>query len=216
MSESANHRDPPSPRRDAKANPSAASTTTERLLEAALQAFAAKGYKATTVDEIGQAAGVTGPAIYRHFRGKEGLFSAVWQWAAGETISEAIEATKKMLPEDAADTLLRAHAYMTAHHPEWIRIWITARATLPADLHEVALEQENAYLTRWREVVAGLRPDLGRAEQHDLVGLARGAATASAWFGSDLPPERRQELAVDAGWAVLRLTAKRWGTSRRG
>jgi hypothetical protein len=56
--------------------------TVERILEAALHAFAAKGYRATTLDSIGRAAGVTGPAIYRHFAGKQELYLAVREWAA--------------------------------------------------------------------------------------------------------------------------------------
>ncbi len=46
----------------------------ERLLKAAAALFARKGYAATTVREIVEAAGVTKPVLYYYFRSKEGLF----------------------------------------------------------------------------------------------------------------------------------------------
>jgi TetR/AcrR family transcriptional regulator len=46
----------------------------ERLLKSAATLFARKGYAATTVREIVEAAGVTKPVLYYYFRSKEGLF----------------------------------------------------------------------------------------------------------------------------------------------
>lgn len=45
-----------------------------RLLEAALDCFNRKGYAATTVQEIVEAAGVTKPALYYYFSSKEGIY----------------------------------------------------------------------------------------------------------------------------------------------
>jgi len=49
----------------------------ERLLRAATVLFARKGYAATTVREIVEAAGVTKPVLYYYFHSKEGLFQAL-------------------------------------------------------------------------------------------------------------------------------------------
>ncbi len=46
----------------------------DRLLEAAISLFARKGYHATSVREIVEAAGVTKPVLYYWFRSKEGVF----------------------------------------------------------------------------------------------------------------------------------------------
>ncbi|MDH3944602.1 MAG: TetR family transcriptional regulator [Anaerolineae bacterium] len=51
--------------------------TRENLLSAALRVFSQKGYSATRLDDIAQAAGVTRGAIYHHFGGKEELFMAL-------------------------------------------------------------------------------------------------------------------------------------------
>lgn len=46
----------------------------QRLLQAASELFAQKGYAATTVREIVAAAGVTKPVVYYYFGSKEGLY----------------------------------------------------------------------------------------------------------------------------------------------
>jgi AcrR family transcriptional regulator len=174
----------------------------ERILEAALQAFATKGYKATTLDSIGRAAGVTGPAIYRHFAGKQELYLAVREWAAAAQITEAMARAEALPPALAARELLKAHAHVAANRPEWVRIWLTGHDDLPKGL-AATRAHERAYNERWRTVVAALRPDLPPAKQAELVSLVRGAATATVWFGSTLPPEDREAMLVQAGLAVL-------------
>jgi len=48
-----------------------------RLFLAAIRLFGAKGYAATSVRDIVQAAGVTAPTLYHHFGNKEGLYLAI-------------------------------------------------------------------------------------------------------------------------------------------
>lgn len=49
----------------------------EALMKAALNLFTRRGYAATTVRELVEAAGVTKPVLYYHFGSKEGLFLAL-------------------------------------------------------------------------------------------------------------------------------------------
>lgn len=49
----------------------------QRLLDAALQLFSSKGYAATSVRELVEAAGVTKPVLYYYFKNKEGLYLAL-------------------------------------------------------------------------------------------------------------------------------------------
>lgn len=53
----------------------------ERLLQAATEVFAQKGYATATVREIVEAAGVTKPVLYYYFGSKEGLYLALMQEA---------------------------------------------------------------------------------------------------------------------------------------
>src|SRR3954452_4273890 len=45
-----------------------------QLLDVALQVFAARGYHATSMNDIAEAAGVTKPVLYQHFRSKRELY----------------------------------------------------------------------------------------------------------------------------------------------
>ncbi|HXW81510.1 MAG TPA: TetR/AcrR family transcriptional regulator, partial [Acidimicrobiales bacterium] len=47
--------------------------TRDRLLAAAVALFAERGYRVVTLDDIGGAVGISGPAVYRHFKSKESL-----------------------------------------------------------------------------------------------------------------------------------------------
>jgi AcrR family transcriptional regulator len=54
-------------------------TTTRALLEAARSLFADRGYEATFLDHVADAAGVTKGALYHHFASKKELFAAVFE-----------------------------------------------------------------------------------------------------------------------------------------
>jgi AcrR family transcriptional regulator len=54
----------------------------EQLLAVAVKLFARWGYSATTTAAIAEAAGVTEPILYRHFRGKQELYIAAVSAAA--------------------------------------------------------------------------------------------------------------------------------------
>src|SRR5436190_23685293 len=48
----------------------------EEILEIAVGLFAERGYHGVSMDDVGAAAGVTGPALYHHFAGKEAMLAA--------------------------------------------------------------------------------------------------------------------------------------------
>lgn len=56
----------------------------QRILDAALQLFAHKGYGSTSVREVVESAGVTKPTLYYYFDGKEALFREVISSKLGE------------------------------------------------------------------------------------------------------------------------------------
>ncbi|MDD1685336.1 MAG: TetR/AcrR family transcriptional regulator [Methanoregula sp.] len=49
----------------------------KKIIETAYHLFLTKGYRGTTMDAIAGALGVTKPALYQYFPGKEDLFAAV-------------------------------------------------------------------------------------------------------------------------------------------
>lgn len=59
----------------------------EQLIDAATKIFARFGYNATTTHAIANAAGVTEPILYRHFRNKQDLFVAITRKVSRQTIA---------------------------------------------------------------------------------------------------------------------------------
>lgn len=56
----------------------------EKIVSAAFTLFIKKGYHGTTMGEIAESLGVTKPALYQYFPGKEELFAAVAEHARRE------------------------------------------------------------------------------------------------------------------------------------
>ena len=52
-------------------------TTSERILDAAEDLFAASGYAATSLADVADVVGIRTPSLYNHFRNKEALYGAV-------------------------------------------------------------------------------------------------------------------------------------------
>lgn len=72
----------------------AAAQTRERLLDEALTLFSQRGYAATGIRDILQAAGVTQPTLYHHFADKASLLQTLIERHYGETqqrLEEIIE-----------------------------------------------------------------------------------------------------------------------------
>jgi TetR/AcrR family transcriptional regulator len=66
----------------------------EDLMEAALRLFTQRGYSATTVRELVEAAGVTKPVLYYYFGSKEGLFLELMRTHFG-LLEAAVEIYRK-------------------------------------------------------------------------------------------------------------------------
>lgn len=73
-----------------------ADLTRQQLLDAALRVFSDKGFAATRLSDIGDAAGVTRGAIYWHFGNKKELFIALFK----EQVDPFFGLIKNILDED--------------------------------------------------------------------------------------------------------------------
>ena len=58
-------------------------STRDRILDSALTLFSEKGYDGVGVDLIAKNAGIKGPSIYRHFKGKEDILNSLIEKIGG-------------------------------------------------------------------------------------------------------------------------------------
>jgi len=75
------------------------------LLSAAARLFAERGFDGVTLGDIGEAAGVSGPAVYRHVPGKQALLGAILV----DVSERLLEGGRRVAKSAAANT--------TAEHP---------------------------------------------------------------------------------------------------
>jgi len=76
------------------------------ILDAALEVFAEKGYERGTMRDIAAHVGVTEPALYRHYAGKEALFADLVALAGDQVIARASSILDEVNPENLRESLL--------------------------------------------------------------------------------------------------------------
>lgn len=76
------------------------------ILDAALDVFAERGYNGGSMREIANRVGVSEPALYRHFSGKEALFLSLVKLGAGRMRNEAFALIDALQPETLHEQLL--------------------------------------------------------------------------------------------------------------
>src|SRR5688500_11530265 len=88
-----------------------------QLLGVALERFAASGFHATSMDDVAEAAGVTKPVLYQHFRSKRELYLELLE-DVGAQLTEAITtATAKAEgPRQQVELGFAAYLQFVAEH----------------------------------------------------------------------------------------------------
>ena len=97
--------------------------TRERLLEAAAQTFARKGYAGATVEEIAEAAGHTIGALYAHFGGKQELFLELMSSRASRRRTAVAEILRADDGRDPVDALAEFLERTGSPDPDVMALW---------------------------------------------------------------------------------------------
>ena len=129
----------------------------DAILHAAARLFAARGYTGVSLEDIGAAVGVSGPAVYRHFAGKQALLGAVLVKVSQDLISGGrLVATDAPTPEQRMRALIGFHVDFALGNAEVIQVQDRDVAHLSeADRAEVRRLQR-AYIELWMESLAPL------------------------------------------------------------
>src|SRR4051812_12593 len=81
----------------------------EELLALAAELFAQRGFAGVTVDDLGAAAGVSGPALYHHFESKEALLGEMLIGISASLLQRAQQAVKDNEPDALLPALVSMH-----------------------------------------------------------------------------------------------------------
>lgn len=129
----------------------------DAILREAARLFAERGYNGVSLEDIGAAVGVSGPAVYRHFAGKQALLGAVLVQVSEDLVSGGTDVAAQ-----AADDPQRMRALIAFHvefalgHADVIRVHDREVAQLAASDHAEVRRLQRAYIELWIRTLAPL------------------------------------------------------------
>jgi AcrR family transcriptional regulator len=147
-----------------------------QLLSAAERLFAERGFLAVRLEDIGAAAGVSGPAIYRHFPNKESLLVELLVGISTRLLAGARQVQTGSTDAAAAlDGLIDFHLDFVFNEPDLIRIQDRDLAYLPEAAEKQVRKSQRQYVEVWVAVLRELNPELAetdaRLTAHAVFGL---------------------------------------------
>ena len=149
----------------------------EQILQAAAQLFAERGSRAVGVDDVGAAVGVTGPAIYRHFAGKDAMLAEMLLRISERLLAGGRERVAAAGADPAAQlrALIAFQVEFALENPALITVHDRDLVSLAeADAAQVRRLQRR-YVEVWVAVLARLHPAADaaacRVRAHAIFGL---------------------------------------------
>jgi AcrR family transcriptional regulator len=176
----------------------------EQILDTAAELFARHGFHGVSIADLGAACGITGPALYKHFRGKQAILAAMLVGISEELLTEGRRRVREAGDDKAAlDALIDWHVSFALEHEALIVVQDRDWAALPVEAREKVRETQRKYVEVWVKVLRNLRPELrpktARAMVHAAFGLIN-STPHSALVAAD---EMHEVLARMARAALL-------------
>ena len=184
----------------------------QQLFSVALELFAQRGYRATTMDDIAEAAGVTKPLVYQHFSSKRALYLELVDSIAHELLAAVSSAVLRADgPRQQVELGFAAYFQLVITREAEFRLLYGRDHADDKELGLALRTVEDAIAAAIEPLIdAGLDDNHRRLLAYAVVGMAEGA---SRRFMAQRPPgeaaveEEAQRLAqrmADLAWAGLR------------
>jgi AcrR family transcriptional regulator len=129
----------------------------ERILEAAEQLIYERGFDGVGVDAIGQLAGLSGSAIYRHFDGKDEILGVLFDKAIDALLIRIQAADPD--PQAELRALVQAHVEFAGSHPRLAAIWLREERSLADPYRRGYRRRQQRYVDRWRDCLGRCFPE---------------------------------------------------------
>jgi AcrR family transcriptional regulator len=184
----------------------------QRILSAAEQAFAARGYHSTSMDDIAAAAGVTKPVLYDHFASKHDLYVKLTEGIRDELTSLGAAAMAADAPaEQRVRSALEAFFVFVEQRPSAARVLLFTPVGEP-ELVEAARQVQtgataalSALLGAEGDLLAGA-PDRELRLELLTEFMKQGLHGLAEWWSQhpETPREALVAAAMDLVWSGLR------------
>jgi AcrR family transcriptional regulator len=148
----------------------------EQILTVAAQLFARRGFHGVSIADLGAAVGVSGPALYRHFPGKEALLAELLVGISEHLLAggrEIVAGTPD--PQQALAALVAFQADFAGREPELIVVQDRDLANLPEPARRRVRRLQRTYVEVWVDTLQRVHPGLStaaaRVAAHGAFGL---------------------------------------------
>lgn len=135
------------------------------LLHAAADLFAVRGFERVSLEDLGAAVGISGPAVYRHFASKQAVLAALLIDVSRELVAGADEVVASRA---SAGTKLRElvafHVDFAVSNADVILVQDRDLDSLAADDLATVRSLQRGYIENWVGVLAALNPSTPVAE----------------------------------------------------
>ena len=177
----------------------------EEILGIAMGLFATRGYHGVSMDDIGAAAGVTGPALYHHFAGKEAMLAAALNPVSEQLLDggRARVGDHEGDPGAALAALVDFHVDFALNNPAVIALHLHELDRLPEEPRREIRRLQRLYVEEWVGVLTALRPELSAGEARVLAHAAFCLMNSTPFLSGEVDRARCSGLLQAAVLAAL-------------
>ena len=130
---------------------------TDAILLAAAELFGARGYSGVSLEDIGAAVGISGPAVYRHFAGKQALLGALLIGVSEDLVSGGSAGVSGASGEGSRmAALVDFHVDFALRNADVIRVQDRDLSHLTADSQEDVRRLQRGYIELWIDTLGTL------------------------------------------------------------
>jgi AcrR family transcriptional regulator len=175
----------------------------EQILDRAADLFAARGFHGTSVDDVGAACGISGPALYRHFASKDAMLAEMLVGISELLLAEARKRSRAATPaRDALGALLDWHIDFALGHRALIVVQDRDWDALPDEARARVRRLQRAYIDLWADQLSQLADGIDRGEAQTRARAVFGLLNSTPRSGR-LPDAHMRRLLTSMAWAAL-------------
>lgn len=169
----------------------------ERILNAAAELIARRGYLAVSLGDIGAAAGIVGSGIYRHFDTKIAILVEMFDRVVDRLMAEAEELLRLTeQPEAALVALVRGHLEFTTSERALCEVYLQELKNLPTNDRRRLRWKQRHYVDLWLDLLQSVHPELTAAQAQVRVHAAISAVHSVLLYHSPLEGPELSEAMV--------------------
>jgi len=184
----------------------------QALLSAAASLFAVNGFNRVSLEDLGAAAGVSGPAVYRHFPGKQAVLADLLVTVSQELLDGGREVVARNPdPASALRCLVEFQVDFALGKPDVIRVQDRDFSNLSDEDQAAVRTLQLSYVEAWVDVLAKLHPDTEitelRMRAHATFGLINSTPHSVRSHGRKMATQSARPLLESMALAALLVDA---------